>query len=157
MKRDSKLSSVLHVLLHMAYSAGPLTSDELAGFLDTNPVVVRRVLAGLRDMGYVDSLKGHGGGWSISCDLATLTLRDVYEAVGSPDVFAIGNRDEMPSCLVEQAVNHALDEALDEARALLLDRLGRVSIADLSADFNERLSRTPRGTAHEHRHRNEPV
>ena len=99
MRRDSRLSSVLHVLLHMAHSNRPLTSEELAGYLQTNAVVVRRVLGRLRELGYVDSVKGHGGGWSIVCDLDTVTLRDIYEAVGSPSVFAMGNRVENPECL----------------------------------------------------------
>ena len=58
---DTKLSSILHLLLHMAQSERPFTSEELAGFLETNPVVVRRMLAGLRDLGYVSAGKGHGG------------------------------------------------------------------------------------------------
>ena len=62
MRRDSKLSSILHVLLHMAQANRPFTSEELSSFLDTNPVLVRRVLAGLRERGYVGSGKGHGGG-----------------------------------------------------------------------------------------------
>ena len=48
MKRDSKLSSVLHVLLHLAHSERPMTSEQMAAMLGTNPVLVRRVLAGLR-------------------------------------------------------------------------------------------------------------
>ena len=63
MKRDSRLSGVLHVLLHMAEHDGPLTSDILAKAMDTNPVVIRRILGGLREQGYVRSEKGHGGGW----------------------------------------------------------------------------------------------
>ncbi|MES2347566.1 MAG: Rrf2 family transcriptional regulator [Pseudomonadota bacterium] len=137
MRRDSKLSSILHVLLHMAHAGRPFTSDELAGFLGTNPVLVRRVLAGLRERGYVGSGKGHGGGWSITCDLRKVTLRDIYEAVGSPTVFAMGNRDENPQCLVERAVNDALASAFDEAEALLIERFKDVTLADLSARFND--------------------
>lgn len=144
MKQDSKLSSVLHVLLHMAHSDRPLTSEELAGYLQTHAVVVRRTLAGLREMGYVDSGKGHGGGWHITCDLHDVTLRDVYDAVGSPTVFAIGNRIDSPSCLVEQAVNDALSGALQEAQALLIGRLADITLADLSADFNRRFAAHPR-------------
>ena len=33
MKRDSKLSSVLHVLLHLAHSDRPMTSEQMAGML----------------------------------------------------------------------------------------------------------------------------
>jgi DNA-binding IscR family transcriptional regulator len=130
---------VLHVLLHMAEQGGPVTSETLAKAMQTNPVVIRRVMAGLRERGYVHSEKGHGGGWTLACDLSKLTLRDVYEAVGEPSLLAIGNRTETPSCLVEQAVNAALGRAFDEAEALLLSRFGAVTLAQLSADFHKRL------------------
>ncbi len=136
MRTDSKLSSILHLLLHMAHSDRPLTSEELAGFLRTNPVLVRRTLAGLRERGYVASEKGHGGGWVVAADLRRVTLRDVYEAVGSPTVFAIGNRVEQPGCLVEQVVNQSLADALAEAQALLLARFAQVTLAELSERFN---------------------
>ena len=55
MRRDSRLSGVLHVLLHMEQKDGPVTSEVLAKAMDTNPVVLRRVMAGLRDQGYVQS------------------------------------------------------------------------------------------------------
>lgn len=147
MKRDSRLSGVLHVLLHLAEHDGPVTSDVLAGAMQTNPVVVRRLMAGLREQGYVRSEKGHGGGWALACDLEALTLRDVYEALGSPGLFAIGNRTESPGCLVEQAVNSALDSALEEAEAILLRRLGEVTLARLGADFHARFA-SRRGHGH---------
>ncbi|EJN02760.1 Rrf2 family transcriptional regulator [Phyllobacterium sp. YR531] len=138
MKRNSRLSSVLHVILHMAERDAPMTSEELALHMHTNPVVVRRTMAGLRDAGFVRSEKGHGGGWVIAKDLATLTLRDIYNALGSPELFALGNRTENPACLVEQSVNHALDVAFLEAEALIIERLATVSLADLAADFHRR-------------------
>lgn len=139
MKRDSRLSGVLHVLLHMAEQDGPVTSEVLAKAMCTNPVVVRRIMGGLRDQGYVRSEKGHGGGWSIACDLKRVTLRDVYEALGRPTLLAIGNRTEAPGCLVEKVVNAALDDACRDAEALLLTRLGDVTLARLSADFHRGL------------------
>jgi DNA-binding IscR family transcriptional regulator len=141
MRRDSRLSGVLHVLMHMAEHKGPVTSEVLAKALNTNPVVVRRIMAGLRDDGYVRSEKGHGGGWVLARDLTKITLRDIYDALGCPSFFAMGNRTEAPGCLVEQAVNTALDSALDDAEALRLSRLGGVSLAMLSADFRARLKR----------------
>ncbi len=151
MKKDSRLSSALHLLLHMAHSDRPLTSGALATMLDTDPAVVRRGLAGLRELGYVASVKGHGGGWSVTCDLRKVTLRDVYDAVGSPEVFAMQHRTEQPSCLVEQAINHALDEAFEQAHALLISRLERVTLAELSADFGRRMARH-RQRNHRHAH-----
>lgn len=123
----------------MAEQPGPITSEALARAMDTNPVVLRRIMAGLRDRGYVRSEKGHGGGWTIASDLAEVTLRDIYEALGRPELLAMGNRTEAPGCLVEQAVNAALGEAFDEAEALLLRRFGEISLAALSAAFHTRL------------------
>jgi DNA-binding IscR family transcriptional regulator len=140
MKRDSRLSGILHVLLHMAERDVPLTSEMLARAMDTNPVVIRRIMAGLREQGYVRSEKGHGGGWSLARDLSKVTLRDVYEALGAPTLLAMGNRTESPGCLVEQSVNAALGDAFDAAEALLLARLGEVTLAMLSADFRRRLA-----------------
>jgi Rrf2 family protein len=141
MRQDSRLSGALHALLHMAEHDGPVTSEILAKAMSTHPVVVRRVMAGLREKGLVRSEKGHGGGWMLACDLAKVSLRDIYDALGRPTLLAIGNRSEAPSCLVEQAVNAALGEAFDAAEALLLSRLGTVTLAELSADFHARLSR----------------
>jgi DNA-binding IscR family transcriptional regulator len=124
----------------MAQKDGPVTSDVLARAMDTNPVVLRRVLGGLRDRGYVQSEKGHGGGWQLACDLEQVTLRDIHEALGSPALLAVGNRTEAPGCLVEEAVNAALSKSFDDAEALLLSRLGQVTLAALSDDVRKRLA-----------------
>ncbi len=139
MKRDSKLSAILHVLLHMAEMDEPATSESLAQAMHTNPVVVRRLMAGLRQAGFASSAKGHGGGWVLSCPLSKVTLADIHAAVGAPALLAFGNRTESPGCIVEQAVNTALDGACREAEALLLARLGRITLADLSKDFHRRM------------------
>ena len=152
MRRDGRLSGVLHVLLHMAEQPGPVTSEGLARAMDTKPVVLRRIMAGLRERGYVRSEKGHGGGWTIACDLGAVTLRDIYEALGRPELLAMGNRTEAPGCLVEQAVNAALGETFDEAEALLLRRFGEISLAALSADFHARLARSGGSLALETNH-----
>ena len=152
MKRDSRLSGVLHVLLHMAEHRGPVTSEVLARAMDTNPVVIRRILAGLRDQGYIRSEKGHGGGWTLACDLSAVTLRDIYDALGCPALLALGNRTEAPGCVVEQAVNAALGGAFEEAERVLLSRLGEVTLARLSADVHRRLPSRGRARSLENAH-----
>jgi Rrf2 family protein len=150
MKRDGRLSGILHAVLHMAEHDKPMTSEQLARHLMTNPVVVRRIMAGLRKAGLVQSAKGHGGGWTLACDLDKVTLKDIYEALGSPEFFAIGNRTESPGCLVEQSVNAALDGAFRDAEALLIGRLGAVTLAQLSADFHTRfVAHKNRSLAHD--------
>lgn len=139
MRQDTRLSGILHVLLHMAQSGEPMTSDKLAAYMDTNAVVVRRTMAGLREAGLVRSEKGHGGGWTIAREIGSITLGEIYAALGAPALFAIGNRNENPHCLVEKAVNKALGETFREAEEMVVGRLGAVSLADIAAEFGDRM------------------
>lgn len=128
----------------MAELSRPATSEWLAQAMQTNPVVIRRLMAGLRDAGFVASAKGHGGGWLLSCSLEHITLRDIHESLGAPELLAVGHREESPGCLVEQAVNAALEQAYRGAEAVLLARLRSVTLAELARDFHRRLAASGR-------------
>jgi DNA-binding IscR family transcriptional regulator len=132
MRTNSRLSRVLHALLHMEHADGPLTSEAIAEMLCTNPVVVRRLLAGLRDSGYVQSEKGHGGGWVISVALDDITLLDVYRGAGEPALFSDLVTEDDPQCLVEQAVNAHLSATVREAEQALLEKFSKVTLGELS-------------------------
>lgn len=135
MPADTRLSRMLHVLIHMDHIGGPVTSEVISRMLDTNPVVVRRTMGSLRAAGYLTSVKGHGGGWALARPLDTVSLRDIHEALGGPKLLAIGLADDNPSCLIEQAVNEALKDAMAEAEQRLLARFGEVTIGALSRDI----------------------
>jgi Rrf2 family protein len=82
MKRNGKLSASLHALVHMAQAPDrAMTSEEIASWLHTNPVVVRRMVAGLREAGILSSARGHGGGWMLARPAEKITLADVTEAL----------------------------------------------------------------------------
>lgn len=115
-----------------------MNSEMLAQCMSTNPVVVRRTMGLLREHGIVSSARGHAGGWSIAKDFSKVTIRQLYEALGEPVVFAMGHREDQPSCLVEQSVNAMLDDAFVEAERLLLEKFAAVTLADLSAEFTRR-------------------
>jgi DNA-binding IscR family transcriptional regulator len=102
--------------------------------MKTNPVVIRRTMAGLRRAGIVRSEKGHGGGWSLSRKLDDVTLAEVYDALGVSAPFNIAHRQKSPRCLLERAVNRALTKALAEAEAVLVKRFQRLTVADVLAD-----------------------
>jgi DNA-binding IscR family transcriptional regulator len=147
MKRDGRLSNVLHALLHMAEhesrTGSPMTSEQLAVCLSTNPVVVRRTMAGLREQGLVTSEKGHGGGWRLALPLESVTLGQVHDALGGTGLLPDAPPVEADGCLVEAAVNDALTHTYAAARALLLARLHDITLADLAKDFAQRLAAHP--------------
>jgi len=139
MKSSSRLSDVLHVLLHLAHADAPVTSEVLAVAMTTNPVVLRRLMAGLRDAGFITSEKGHGGGWVMAAPLESVTLHDVHMALGAPALVSLGFREDRPECLVAQVVNESLRSAVEQAEASLLARLDGITLAELSEGFNIRL------------------
>ncbi len=132
MKRDSRLSVALHLLIHLGDAESPITSDVLARQSESHPVVMRRTMAWLRDAGIVRSEKGHAGGYTLARPLEKITLGHVYEALGLTSVFALGHRTESPGCLVEKAVNAAVGNAIAEAEALFVKRLHELTLAELS-------------------------
>ncbi|WP_299866775.1 Rrf2 family transcriptional regulator [uncultured Hoeflea sp.] len=132
MRQDNRLSRVLHALLHLDGMDKPATSEQIAQMLQTNAAVVRRTMSGLRDAGIVTSTKGHGGGWSLAKPLDEITLLAIYNALGPPQLFAIGNDDENPSCLLARSAYAATNEALDAARQHFEQSLERVTVAQLA-------------------------
>ncbi|WDZ97283.1 Rrf2 family transcriptional regulator [Herbaspirillum sp. WKF16] len=138
MKRSDRLSIALHILLHMGQRPdAPMTSEEIAGWVGTNPVVIRRTFAGLREAGIVASTKGHGGGWSLARPMDEISLHEVQQALGERLV-TLGAREESPGCLVEIAVNRALDEVMEQANRILDERLAGITLASLARDVGPR-------------------
>lgn len=133
--RDNRMSRLLHVLIHMDRHVKRSTSEQIAKMLGTNAVVVRRMMAGLRDKQLVRSGKGHGGGWELAVPLAAITLRDVHEAIGRPPLFNIGSHAEFSSCLVEQAVDARINATLDAAEQQVLEQFAQVTVEDLAKEF----------------------
>ena len=138
MKRNSRLSSTLHILVHMTETQEhALTSEQLATFIHTNPVVVRRTIAGLRDAGIVTSSRGHGGGWQLGRAPEKISLAEISAALGET-LLPFSTEPESPGCLVEQAVIAVLDDFRITAERLLAEKLSRITLADLAADFRRR-------------------
>ena len=129
---------MLHVLLHMARHDKPFTSEQIGHMLSTNPTLVRRTMAGLREAGYVRSEKGRGGGWSISCDLNTTTLENIYTAIGEPRLFALtlGGDGDNSSCAVLRSVSNALGKTFENAETMIRARFTSITLADLLKDFD---------------------
>jgi Rrf2 family protein len=146
MNKDTRLSDVLHVLLHLGYATEPITSEILAKSMGTNPPVFRRTMAGLREAGYVSSEKGHGGGWMLARPLREITLLDVYSALGQPKLFAIGSRTNHPDCLVQKNVNDVLADTMEQAEALFVQRFSEITLDLLTpekhAQFSEPCEKT---------------
>lgn len=141
MRTDSRLPRVLHVLLHLEHIKDPMTSDQIGQMLGMNASLVRRTMAGLRDAGFLKSTKGHGGGWYLAKPLTEITLAQVYDALGQPTLFAVGQSDDAPACLLEKAANAATENALIAARGVFTSVLAKTTVADLAHQTRDQIHR----------------
>ncbi|MCS4454154.1 Rrf2 family transcriptional regulator [Clostridium botulinum] len=81
MKISSRFSVAVHILSILSMEDKNLcTSEWIAGSVNTNPVVIRRVMGMLKRAGLVNVIAGTGGAYLLK-DLDQITLLDVYRAV----------------------------------------------------------------------------
>ncbi len=122
---------MIHVLVHMGLLGGRETSERIAQMLNTNPVVVRRTMASLRQYGIVKSEGGRGGGWSLTRPLTEITILDVQRALQGETILDAPLSNDHPSCPVERAANAKLQRAFQSAEQTLEREFQKVTLAEI--------------------------
>lgn len=129
---NARFSTAVHILTLLASEPDErLTSERIAASVGTNPVVIRRQLALLREVGLVESKGARGGGWSLALPPARITLRQVRAALGEEAAFRMHRNEPHPLCVVGQHVRQALDGVYADAEAAVMKSLARRTIADI--------------------------
>lgn len=128
---SSKLSVAIHVLTVLAlYQGKPLTSEQLAGSVNTNPVVIRRLLGLLRGAGFVGSKTGVGGGWELQLEPERITFLDVLHAVEPHDeMFALHKSGPNPKCPIGKNICGVLTGIYAEVEAGMAKQLAHATLA----------------------------
>jgi Rrf2 family protein len=137
MSTNSRFAVAVHVLTLLAQAGedpAPVTSEYIAASVNTNPVVIRRALGGLREARLVSSQGGNGGGWHLLRAPNAITLCDVYRAVEDEPPFALHHRTPNPNCPVGHNIQRALNTRFATAAQALEDELARTTIADVLQD-----------------------
>jgi len=138
MSANSRLTFAVHALtwigLYQRRGNPVATSDQIASSVNTNPVVIRRLLAELRKAGLVASQRGAGAGWTLTRDLAEITLLDVYQAIEPGSLFALHRATPDHGCVVGHGIGPALTAVYDEVEATLRRELARTTLEDVLRD-----------------------
>lgn len=121
----------LLTLLAMFEGGEPLPSGYMAGSVNTNAVVVRRVLGALREAGLARSQEGAGGGWYLARSPREITLLDAYRAVEGEPLFSLHNRQPNPACPVGRNIGGVLEDVFGEAESAMERRLAETTIAGM--------------------------
>ncbi len=138
MGNNSRYTVAIHVLTLLAYGGKePATSEYIAASVNTNPVVIRRLLASLRAAKLVSSQGGPGGGWRLLRSPREITLRDVYRAVEGSTLFPLHSSTPNQHCPVGGKIQPALMSHFKAAQSALEKDLERTTIADLLKEVKE--------------------
>jgi Rrf2 family protein len=138
MAANSQFSMAVHILTMLARSEGENVKSEcLAGSVNTNAVVIRRILSQLGQANLVVSQTGASGGARLARDPNEIRLADVYHAVACGEVFAlhpkgpnkdcpVGRNIESVLCNLQKAIDKAVDDKL--AQYTLGDVLEKIEL-----------------------------
>ncbi len=133
MSANSRLTIAVHALTWMALASErgdkPMTSDEIAASVNTNPVVIRRSLGDLHRAGLVHVQRGAHAGWSLTRPPTEITLLDVYEAVEQPPLFALHHTEPNLECPVGHGIRPVLLEIYGAVDDTVQRELARTTIA----------------------------
>ena len=129
---STRFATAVHILTLLATQGEePATSEYIASSVNTNPVVIRRLLRSLADAGLVTSTPGTAGGSRLARDPRRITLRDVHEAVEPGPLFGEPSQHPNPKCPVGRQIRGLLAPRIEAAEAAMGTSLRKTTIADL--------------------------
>jgi Rrf2 family protein len=133
MAANSRFAVAVHCLLALAYFGEEgATAELLASSVNTNPVVLRRLLKLLQRQGLVEIRQGKGGGVRLLRQPASITLAEVYTAVEADGViFAQHAASPNQECLVSCNVKQALEPVFSAASDAVIATLSKTKLSDL--------------------------
>lgn len=136
---NSRFAVAVHILTLLEQGGGaPMTSEYVAGSVNTNASLVRRLLGSMARAGLTTSQFGAGGGALLARPADHITLGDVYRAVDAGDLFGMHREGPNPACPVGRHIQAALETRIHAAERAMAAELDRTTIAELARDVASR-------------------
>ena len=135
MSANSRLTIAAHTLawigLYQRQGHEVATSEQIAGSANTNPVVIRRLLGELRQAGLVESRRGIGAGWTLTRELKSITLLDVYDAIEPGPLFALHRAAPDEGCVIGHGIQPALQDVYAGIECTVRAELAKTTLEDV--------------------------
>ena len=143
---DSSFNLAVHALVCLSHSGRSLSSEALAENICTNPTRVRRVLAGLKKAGMVETREGLDGGYRLTADPATLSLRQVAEAVNTRFVDCAWHSGDIDrDCSICSGMAGVMDALYRQMNEQCAAYLSHITITDIETQLLLRVKEPPLG------------
>ena len=131
MAGNCRFAFAVHILSVLAYHREGVNSELLASSVNTNPVVVRRLIAALRDAGLIVTQKGSGGGARLAREPELIPLDAVYRATEPEPRFSLHPQQPNQRCPIGRKIEEVLTHVFSAAQDALQAELAGRTIADV--------------------------
>ena len=123
----------VHIMTALAYLDEKISSEKLSETVNTNPVVVRRLLGDLNRAGLIRAERGKTGGFSLARNTREISLLDIYHAVmGDQQLVSLHGNPQNRHCAVSCNIRGVLAKHLLSAQRVFERELKKTLLADLS-------------------------
>ena len=144
MQISSRFTIALHIFtcVETFKNDYKITSDFLAGSINTNPVIIRKILTQLKNAGLITVARGTGG-ISPTRPLKEISFYDVYQAiepVENGDLFNFHNSPN-PQCPVGKNIHSLLDDKLKAIQLAMENEMKKYTLDDLRIGMQELLKK----------------
>jgi DNA-binding IscR family transcriptional regulator len=134
---SSRFAVGIHILTLIEVNKEGISSSEfLAGSVNTNPAVIRKIMGMLKKAGLVEVKPGIAGA-KLARDLSDITLLDVYKAVNvvqEKELFSV-HEEPNPDCPVGRNIQDTIVPLFSAAQIALEKTLGNVTLEDVVNDI----------------------
>ncbi|MEK4713872.1 Rrf2 family transcriptional regulator [Sporosarcina sp. FSL K6-5500] len=141
MKISSRFTVAVHILSLVAIESNELcTSEWIAESVNTNPVVIRRIIGKLRNAGLIQVRQGLGGA-TLQKSLKDITLLDVYravEVVEEGELFQFHEKPN-PNCPVGANIEAVLELILLRAQEAMESVLHEITMEELVSVLTQKI------------------
>jgi DNA-binding IscR family transcriptional regulator len=132
---STRFSMAVHILSLISVSSNEVTGDFIAGSVNTNPVVIRRIMGMLKKAGLIEVRPGVGGSFLLKKP-EDITLLDIYRAVNViEDNRLFGVHESNIQCPVGRNIENILQSELSEAQSAMEQRLAQTTLSQLVGRF----------------------
>jgi DNA-binding IscR family transcriptional regulator len=146
MRTDGRFAMALHVLTLVAHRDGdPVTSNYLSASVNTNPVIIRRLLLALQKAKLIKTAKGPRAGSRLSRSPARISLADIYRATKCSSSFGMPRKRPNDDCPVGHCIGPLLKQIFLSAQEALERELEKTSLSAVLTEVRDCASRKARG------------
>ena len=132
MAANSQFSMAVHILTLLANAGDEnVKSEYIAGSVNTNAVVIRRVMGQLNQAGLVASQTGALGGTRLTKSAEKISLCEIYKAVSCGEVFALHTKTPNQDCPVGRNIEAVLCNLQKEIDRSVGEKLAQYSLHDI--------------------------